>query len=59
MNAFLEWLVWGALVLLVFWLYQVVDLARPLHWPRRKPAPRHVPHWARHGHLPPHGRHRR
>lgn len=55
-----EWLVWVALVLLVFWLYQAIDLARPLRRAaRRKPAPPHVPHWARHGHLPPHGRHRR
>lgn len=55
-----EWLVWGALVCLVFWLYQAIDLARFL---RRKPARWHIPHWARHGHLPPHaskhGRHAR
>ncbi|MEU5077074.1 hypothetical protein AB0G76_36830 [Streptomyces asoensis] len=55
----MEWLIWCALVCLVFWLYQVVDLARPLRLPRRKPTPPCVPHWARHGHLPPHGRHRR
>ncbi|MFE1926505.1 hypothetical protein ACFW91_28590 [Streptomyces asoensis] len=59
MSASLEWLVWGALVLLVFWLYQIVDLTRPFRLPRRKPTPPRVPHWARHGHLPPHGRHRR
>lgn len=60
--AAVEWLIWGALVCLVFWAYQAVDLARYWHRPTsRKPAPRHIPHWARHGHLPPtkHGRHAR
>jgi hypothetical protein len=59
-----EWLIWGALVCLVFWAYQAIDIAR--HWRRavcRKTAPQRVPHWARHGHLPPstakHGRHAR
>lgn len=58
-----EWLVWGALLCLVFWAYQAVDLARPLsRFFRRRPARTHVPHWARHGHIPPtskHGKHRR
>jgi len=59
----IEWVIWGALVLLVFWAYQAVDLARYWHRPASpKPTRHHVPHWARHGHLPPpakHGRHAR
>lgn len=60
----IEWLVWGSLIVLVFWLYQAVDIARPLSrfFHRRKPAPPRVPHWARNGHLPlppKHGRHHR
>ncbi|MDH6435579.1 hypothetical protein M2158_004056 [Streptomyces sp. SAI-144] len=58
-----EWLIWGALVCLVFWAYQAIDIARYLpRVIRRKPARPQIPHWARHGHLPPapkHGRHAR
>lgn len=58
-----EWLVWGALLCLVFWLYQAIDLARFLRRKPARPHVPHVPHWARHCHLPPHtskhGRHAR
>lgn len=59
--AVIEWLAWAAVVCLVFWLYQAVDLARILARDRQKPPPVRVPHWARTGHLPPHkhGRHAR
>ncbi|MEU0041034.1 hypothetical protein [Streptomyces sp. NPDC006333] len=59
-----EWLIWGALVCLVFWAYQAIDVAHYLPRAiRRKPARPRIPHWARTGHLPPtaskHGRHGR
>lgn len=58
-----EWLIWGALLVLVFWAYQAVDIARYLpRVIRRKTVRPHIPHWARHGHIPPaakHGRHAR
>lgn len=59
----IEWVIWGALLLLVFWLYQAIDIAKYLPRARRTPPPPRVPHWARTGHMPPttpkHGRHAR
>jgi len=63
----IEWLIWGALICLVFWAYQAIDLAHYLPRIVRPRPVRHVPHWARHGHTPPpdqpaapqHGRHAR
>lgn len=59
----IEWLIWGALLVLVFWAYQAIDVARYLpRVVRRMPSRPHIPHWARHGHIPPtskHGRHAR
>ena len=53
------------LLILAFWIAQWVWMAatdrKPL--PRRQPPAPRVPHWARHGHLPPssrpQGRHRK